>query len=466
MAIDTALSLTLGAALILGLVVAGKFHLDAVLQSFIGETIPLLNFLPFWSIMVHRCISRDKEGAEGGGVFSTAFKFATAGATGGVASLAGTATNLSGARFSASKTSSSSAASQGSARAPMLNARIPSEVRRVAKGATLAILLCFSFSASAQAVPDPIQYIVAPETPGASETVLIEVQGVGSFLGDATISWSVDGKAVKSGVGERTFTFTTGALGSNTTVRAAIDSSRGYFTRTFTFTPSRINLIWEADTTVPPLYKGKALYSAGSSYKVVAFPTVYSGNSRISSSALSYQWFYRDEAVAEQSGLGRNIFTGTGDQLQQSEELVVEVYYGARKVGRGALSLSSVEPAVLFFERDPLRGVLYDSALPSRLSLVAKEITVQAEPFFFSTASRQQGLVPFSWTLNDEETSGPDSSRGIVTLRQAGNGAGSATLGLSLQNNNPDQFVQTAQSSLYIEFGAEGGNALLDFFGL
>lgn len=320
--------------------------------------------------------------------------------------------------------------------------------------------------ASAQVVPPPIQYVISPETPGAYETVLIEAQGVGSFLGSATITWTQDGKVAKTGIGERNYTFTTGALGSRTTVSVAIDSSQGYFTRTFTFNPSRVNLVWEADTTVPLLYKGKALYSGGSNYKVVAFPTVYSSGSRVGSSALTYQWYHRGEAVPDASGLGRNTFSRTGDQLQPAEEVSVEVYYGTTKVGRGTLSIPAVDPSVAFYQFDPLRGVLYDSMLPSRLALVAQEITVQAEPFYFSRASRQAGLVPFSWTLNDAETSGPDSARGIITLRQSGGGTGSATLGVSMQNNNADQFVQAASNSVYIEFGGASSNPFLDFFGL
>lgn len=330
----------------------------------------------------------------------------------------------------------------------------------------LLTLLFLAPLASAQVVPEPLQYVIAPETPGANEMVIIEVQGVGSFLGNADITWTHDGKMVKRGVGERSYSFTTGALGTRTSISVVIDSSQGYFTKTFTFNPSRINLVWEADTTIPALYRGKALYSGGSSYKVVAFPTVYSGSSRVSANALSYQWFYRGEAVPEASGLGRWTFSKTGDQLQPGEEIAVEAYYGTAKVGRAELFIPAVDPIVLFYQRDPLRGPIYENALPSRLALIAKEITVQAEPFFFSAKSRQSGLAPFSWTLNDTETSGPDSARGIITLRQSGNGAGSATLGLTVQNNNPDQFVQAAEGSLYIEFGVNNSNPLLDFFGL
>jgi hypothetical protein len=323
-----------------------------------------------------------------------------------------------------------------------------------------------AFPALAQTVPPPLQYSIASETPGPNELVRIEVQGVGSFLGSANIVWSQNGKVVKTGIGERTFMFTTGAMGEVTTIRVNIDSSQGTFVKTFTFNPSRINLVWEANTTAPPLYLGKPLYSAGSEYKVVALPTVYSGRSLIAPQALSYQWSYKGQAVPQYSGLGRSVFTQSGDQLQTIEEIAVDVYYGAAKVGRGEISIPASDPLIVLYQRDALRGVLYDQALPGGISLAGREITVQAEPYYFSAATKKAGLIPFVWTLNDQEVAGPDSARGILTLRQSGTGTGQATLGVSMQNNNPEQFVQTAKTVVQIVFGAEQSNLLFNFLGI
>ncbi len=330
----------------------------------------------------------------------------------------------------------------------------------------VGVLLSAGLSAHAQTLPPPVQYILAPETPGARETVIIEAQGIGSFMGSANITWTQDGKVVKTGIGERNYSFTTGALGEQTVIRVSINSSQGIFTKTFTFNPSKVTLVWEADTTAPPMYLGKPLYSAGSDYKVVAFPTVYSGASRIAQSALSYQWFYKGAAVPAASGLGRAIFLQTGDQLKASEQIAVDVYYGVNKVGRGELSLPALDPFVILYQRDALRGVLYDFALPAGISLSGKEITVQAEPYSFSTATKKAGLIPFVWTLNNSEVTGPDTARGILTLRQSGTGSGNAMLGVTLQNNNPDQFVQSAKNSLQIVFGAQQSNQLFNFLGL
>ena len=329
----------------------------------------------------------------------------------------------------------------------------------------IVALLLWGGVVYAQAVPDPVQYLVAPETPGPRETVLIEVQGVGSFLGSATITWSQDGKVVKSGVGERSYAFTAGALGTRSTVRVSIDSSQGSFVRTFIISPSLVNLVWEADTSVPVLYRGKALYSAGSPVKVVAFPSAYSGSARILSSALSFQWSRGGAAVPEQSGLGRSTFSFMGDQLQAAETVAVEVYYGTAKVARGEVTIPASNPKIVFYQRDALRGTLYDTAIPAAIQLVGKELTVQAEPYYFAMSAKRTGQLSYVWTLNGAETTGPDAAQGLLTLRQTGSGEGAASLGVTVQNNSSDQFVQAAQATIQLLFGTQS-QSLFNLFDL
>jgi hypothetical protein len=325
----------------------------------------------------------------------------------------------------------------------------------------LLALLAPAF-AYAQFLPEPIQYVVSPEVPGPNQQVTIEVQGVGTFIGDAQITWQQDGKTTKSGVGERSYTFVTGALGSATSVHVSIQSStNGSFSKDFVFRPSAVNLVWEADTSAPPLYRGKPLYSAGSALKIVAFPTVVINGSRVAAQSLSYQWSRGDQALPGQSGLGRSALSISGDQLQASEDITVDVYFGALLVARGGVSVLATTPELLLYERDSLRGLLTDYALPSSIALVNKEITIAAQPYFFSNAALKSGALQYAWTLNGNEIAGPDSARGVLTLRQTGSGQGGATLSVSLQNNNQDQLVQAADTLLQIIFGASGSGSSL-----
>ena len=328
---------------------------------------------------------------------------------------------------------------------------------------TFAALLAVPFT-HAQNVPAPIQYVVSPDTPGPNTRVSIEAQGVGTFLGDATITWSTDGKVTLTGVGQRDFSFTTGALGTQTRIHVVINSvTQGTLSQDWVFIPSSINLVWEADTSVPPLYRGKALYSGGSNLKVVAFPSIVINGKALPSSSLSFQWTVNDNPLPQRSGLGQSALSFTGDQLQHQEVVGVTVYYGASKVGYGEVVIPTTNPQILTYSKDPLRGLLLDNALPTNLSLSAKEFTIQAVPYYFANQSLRSGAATFAWTLNNEDTTGPNAAKGQLTLRQSGNGAGSAVIGVTVQNTDSSMLVQAAEAALQIVFGQSSGSSL---FGL
>lgn len=320
--------------------------------------------------------------------------------------------------------------------------------------------------AGAQFAPDPIQYIISPEVPGPNQQITIEAQGIGTFLGDSAITWQQDGKTVQSGTGLRSYSFVTGGIGSVTQVRVDIrSSSDGSFSKTFVFRPSSVNLVWEADTSTPPLFGGKPLYSAGSPLKIAAFPTVVINGSRVAPASLSYQWTRNDQALPQQSGTGRSTLVFDGDQLQAREEIVVKVYFGASLVAQGGIAIPASQPQIQLYERNALRGILYDAALPQGVQLNDKEVTVVAQPYYFSNASLRSGALQYAWMLDGNEIAGPDSARGILTLRQTGTGEGRALLDVGLQNNATDQLVQAAQTAVSILFGQQG-SATASFFGL
>jgi hypothetical protein len=331
------------------------------------------------------------------------------------------------------------------------------------------LIACLAWPACAAAQStgvDPVQYIVAPETPGPNAPVTITVQGVGSFLGDATITWSAGGRAAQSGVGLTTFSFTTGGLGTQTVVRVSIDSSsQGLIQHSFTFVPSTVDLVWEADTSVPPLYRGHALYSPGSPLRVVAFPTVIVGGKKVSAASLSYQWTVNDNPVPDASGTGKYTLNYTGDQLQTGEDVAADVYAGSLKVGHSEVVVPASSPLLLLYYKDPLRGVVWDETLPSRIALNGQELTVKAQPYFFANQSLSGSGVTWAWALNGQPAIGPTSNQGVLTLRQSGQGPGSADLSVELQNQDPSQLVQSAKALLGIVFG-QATNSFASFFGL
>lgn len=326
--------------------------------------------------------------------------------------------------------------------------------------------LSVHFTHAQTSLPDPVQYTVIPEAPGPNEQVSIEVSGVGTFLGNATITWQKDGKTVEGASG-RTFTFTTGGIGSPTTIRLNINSAtQGVISHSFVFNPSVINLVWEADTYTPLLYKGKSLYTAGSSLRIVVFPTVMLGKTLVPTNKLSFQWSRNEQPDPASSGLGKNVFSFYGDQLQNEERVSVDVYSGGTKVGQGRMTIPASKPEVIMYSVDPLRGALLGTAFQSGFALPQTETTLKAEPYFFSNISFARGQITYDWSLGGQQTTGPDAAKGLLTLRQTGSGSGSANISVTAQNNENDKLVQTASIDLNLLFGPQTGSSILNLFGL
>ncbi|HVV15189.1 MAG TPA: hypothetical protein VHD55_02205 [Candidatus Paceibacterota bacterium] len=344
------------------------------------------------------------------------------------------------------------------------------DIRPIRKAA--AVLLAFALfgagvqAAYAQAV-DPLRFVITPEIPTPGAQVAIEAQGVGNFLGDATFTWQQDGKTVLTGMGERRLTFTVGNVGAATRIHVTIQSpTNGTIDRDFTLVPSVVHLLWEADTSVPPLYRGKALYSAGSTFRVIALPQVVAGGATITYNNLSFQWSLNGEPAVNQSGKGRSSAAFQGSQLRASENVSVDVYLGAQAVGRASITIPAVDPELSLYIQDPLRGTLYDQAMPATISLLNTEVTLKAEPFYFSNDSIRNGAAAYTWTLNGTPATGPDSARGILTLRQTGNGGGEGRLGVELQNTDPTRFVQAARAALRILFNGTANSNTTSSFGV
>ncbi len=483
-AVNVCMSIVLGGPLLF-LLWHFKFFHAGYLPGFLAEITPGVANIPFWTGLVVASILRTKTSKVVNTVAaSTGLAALSGGAAGALRSVLNIR-NINTQIFAQSNpellTQAQNAADavpkdthQRTASALIQNIdgiRAPKNSGRLGKAVGAALVLCLLWitPAHAQGIvqqPDPVQYTVIPETPGPNEPVRIVVDGIGTFLGNSMVTWQKNGITVASGAGLRSYSFTTGGVGEVTRIRVSVASTvHGTITREFVFSPSVVHLVWEADTTVPPFYQGKALYTAGSRIKVAAFPTVLLQGARVPSSQISFQWRHNDALVPEQSGLGKNTFTVYGDQLQTGENIVVDLYINSTLVGQGRIFIPAVEPQVLVYSRDPLRGLLLDQALFGNVNLSGKEVTLQAEPFFFANISKIRETLNFAWTLNDLEATGPDSARGLLTLRQTGSGAGFASVGVSLQNTDLDRLIQSADTALGIAFG-QNNSLISNLFGI
>ena len=305
---------------------------------------------------------------------------------------------------------------------------------------------------------DPLEVMVEPKAPAPGEETTITLSSTPLDLSRSTISWSLDGNPKQTGPAERSFTFMMGRAGVPTTVSVEIIGPNGSrVTRSFTFRPGSVTLVWEADTYVPPFYMGKRLYTPGASVRVLAIPDVRDNlGGRIPAQNLVFKWSLNNTPLLDRSGLGKNVFSFTGKQLNDGEAVSVEVLRsGGIVAARGEILIEGEDPVLLLYKHDPLRGMLYHAALTKSVTLSDTETSIQAEPYFISGDTRRTPYTIFTWGLNDREVTPDAKDPTRLTLRQSNGEEGSARLSLELQNADLTKLLQRASASLTILFGTQ-----------
>ncbi len=116
---------------------------------------------------------------------------------------------------------------------------------------------------------------MTPSNPGPNQSVSVSLNSFVFSIDSARISWILNGASKKSGRGEKNFTFETGGMGSQTTLRIVVETADGYVAeKTIRIKPGEVDLIWETESYVPPFYKGKALFSYQNKINFIAIPHI------------------------------------------------------------------------------------------------------------------------------------------------------------------------------------------------
>lgn len=315
----------------------------------------------------------------------------------------------------------------------------------------------FIFTSSAQTDTSSIEpsLIVEPTNPGPNETVTVRLEYFLSDLDRANITWSRNGVVQERGLGIKTYTTRVGGLGQETRIGVSFTTQEGEFlSQQVTLRPVAIDLLWEANTYVPPLYKGKALPSPQSTVKVVALPVfVTSNGSRISNSQLFYKWSTNRGSLPEQSGQGKNIAFIQSDLLNDNLTVSVTVSSpGGSLVKTKNITIQSQEPEVVLYEEDPLRGPRYEQAFTNSLSLNESEISLRAEPFYFSNENIHFDVV-YNWKQNNQTIEPHTNNERVITLRRnPGQNSLGGVSNLVIEVVNPTKIRQIAEKLLRISF--------------
>jgi hypothetical protein len=291
-----------------------------------------------------------------------------------------------------------------------------------------------------------------PKFPGALQSTTVNASSFQVNLDKTTITWYVDGQMKLTGLGKKSFTFTTGNVGNQSVIKISADApSFGNITKEVTITPTDLDVLWEADTYVPPFYKGKALPSSQGSVRVVPFPSFVGQDGYYNSSNLVYKWKAGYFGNPNDSGYGKNIFiykTGYTYNTDQIEVTVSTLDTGLSISKKVPIYVS--EPKIVFYQNKPLEGMRFENSLGEAFRFTDKELTVRAAPFYFALPGLNNNTASFSWKIDGKKLETDPDNKTEFTFRKPEQGSGRFQLNLAINNLGYD--LQTASKNVMMSY--------------
>ncbi|MFA5997182.1 MAG: hypothetical protein WC791_01690 [Candidatus Paceibacterota bacterium] len=296
-----------------------------------------------------------------------------------------------------------------------------------------------------------LQITTTPKNPGPNTSVNITVESYLTDLDKAYINWSLNNKVVLKGLGERHFGFQNGSSGETTNLTITIATNGGQIlTRDLSWTPVGITLFWQADTYTPPFYKGKPLLSPEAAVTVIATPDNTDPKNALGAGDLVYTWQKEGTVQTKFSGYGKNSFSFTGPIPLSHSSVSVKVSSIDDTINSEATaSFPLSNPFVLFYENHPLLGVQYNQSFSAETYLSNRELSLSAEPFFFSNNSLGMQTLRYNWSVNGNKT---QNNNRDITLRNDTGAKGSTDISLTV--TSLPHIFQAASRELRINFAA------------
>jgi hypothetical protein len=282
--------------------------------------------------------------------------------------------------------------------------------------------------------------------------VSITLSSYESNLDTVSISWSINGKTLLSGVGKKSFSLNAPALGGTTTVNAAIRLPDGEIDKKITVTPSMLVLLWQADDSyVPPFYKGKALPSPESEVKVVAMPEIKTGSKMIDPLSLVYTWQQDYTNNPSGSGYGKNSFVYVNDYLDSSNNIDVTTSTIDQKYSSEAnIDIATYQPKILFYKDDANLGTLWEQALSDGHQVEGAEV-IEAAPYFISPKDIRIPTLVWNWSINDSSVANALGFRNdLLPLQTQAGVSGTSKIGLQIRNS--DKIFENASKEINVQF--------------
>jgi hypothetical protein len=316
----------------------------------------------------------------------------------------------------------------------------------------LSFFISFSHTqAQVQGQIDGITISSTPEAPAQGDRVTVYIESYVTDLNSASIVWTVNGRVVANGIGIKEFNTIAPKTGTSLTVSAIIKDSAGRETRkAIVIRSGSVEIVWESKGYAPSFFKGKIPFTYQNMIHFVAIPHLSTnGSTEVNPKDLIYKWKLGGKYVDGGSGQGKQSVDIKADEIPKTLEVSVEVYTRDQKESAyNSINLSPTEPSIVFYEMNPLYGILFNKALSNNITLSKSEIGIFAAPLGFNHNSNTD-VLEYIWSINNEEQPSLSKNQNIV-LKTRGDVDGSSNVGLSVRNSL--EVIQGADSALTINF--------------
>lgn len=305
---------------------------------------------------------------------------------------------------------------------------------------------------------------LSPQYPAPGQTVALTAQSATLDLANSALTWTVNGTVVARGTGVVQASVVAGGLGSRTQIALAAATPEGIdASASATIAPTSIDLLYDADSYVPPFYRGRALPSPGSSLIVEARPQfVRTNGGAVSRGDITYTWKRDNQVLTDLSGQGKYAIAIPAPVPYGSYTVSVEAHTtDGSLAGLASVRVRAADPLVELYVDDPLFGIRYRDALDDAATIADPETSFIAIPYFVTAAAANAPALEYQWRINGVPVAADTANPNALTIQAAAAGT-TATVQLAL--THVTNYLLDLKRSWQLHFSRGSGTTTQDPF--
>jgi len=245
-----------------------------------------------------------------------------------------------------------------------------------------------------------LEISIKPDNPLPNQPITATITSYSFAINEANITWKLNGKIISQGTGKKDATLSAGNIGSQLVLSVYVVSKEGkYVEKTITIKISDVDLLWEANTYIPPFYKGKAKPVWGTDVKITAITNGLGERKK-----LIYDWEKNYKKDVNASGMGKDSYTLflNGEADHETVQLTVTdpiSGYSTKK----KLNIWPDEVEIVFYEETKEGNIIFQKTLDKEIFLEKRDLIVRVEPYYIPIAKINQAET--DWKLNNKTIS-------------------------------------------------------------